>query len=105
MIHAYTIENDRLRLAGAQEPFTAGHVWFDLVSPTPGEEKPLEALLGVDLPTREEMLEFEATSRLYAEDGGLFLTALLPANTDSDTPIMEPVTFLGEEPAGDDPLP
>jgi magnesium transporter len=94
MIHAYSIDNDRLRRADVQEPFTAEQVWFDLVSPTPQEEKPLEALLGVDLPTREEMLEIEATSRLYAEDGGLFLTALLPANTDSDTPIMEPVTFV-----------
>jgi magnesium transporter len=94
MIRAFRIENDRLRLVGAEESFTPEFVWFDLVSPTPEEEEGLEALLGVNLPTREEMLEIEATSRLYAEDGGLFMTALLPANTDSDSPEMAPVTFV-----------
>lgn len=94
MIRAFKIENDRLRLAPAHEPFAPEHVWFDLVSPTVEEEKPLEALLGVDLPTREEMLEIEITSRLYEEDGGLFMTALLPAHTDSDSPEMAPVTFV-----------
>ena len=39
-------------------------VWFDLVSPTIAEDKLLERHLGIAVPTREEMLEIEVTSRL-----------------------------------------
>ena len=32
-----------------------GAVWFDLASPTQGEDKMLERALGIAVPTREEM--------------------------------------------------
>ncbi len=54
----------------------------------------LEARLGLDIPTREEMEEIEVSSRLYTEDGAAFMTATLPSRTDSDDLLMSPITFV-----------
>ena len=71
-----------------------GVVWFDAVEPTPEEVADLGTALGVRLPTREEMEEIEDSSRLYREDGAVFMTATLPADVESDAARMEPVTFV-----------
>ncbi|HEX7108123.1 MAG TPA: magnesium transporter, partial [Aestuariivirga sp.] len=54
-----------------------GVVWVDMVEPTFDEEKVVEAALKIDIPTREELAEIEASSRLYQEDGAAFMTANL----------------------------
>jgi magnesium transporter len=57
------------------EPRPGDTVWIDLHAPTIDEEHETEALLGVDLPTREDIESIEPSSRLYIEDGALFMTA------------------------------
>jgi magnesium transporter len=52
-------------------------VWIDLISPTVLEDKLVENLLGIAVPTREEMQEIEVSSRLYVEQGARYLTATL----------------------------
>jgi len=69
-------------------------VWADLVEPTRAEELALEAALGVYLPTRDEMAEIEASSRLYQEDGATFMTALLLHKSGEPTPALDPMTFV-----------
>ena len=69
-------------------------VWIDLFDPTKDEELAAEKLLGISIPTREEMHEIEISSRLYTEDGTLYMTATLPEKADSQHPIMMPVTFI-----------
>ena len=69
-------------------------VWIDLLSPTKEEEDYVEQLIGVGIPTREEMEEIEISSRLYAENGAYVMTATLPAHADGDQPEMLPVTFV-----------
>ena len=39
-------------------------VWIDLVSPTAAEDKAVERLAGIAVPTREDMQEIEISSRL-----------------------------------------
>lgn len=81
---------------GARLPADA--VWIELIGPTRDEELAVETMLGVQLPTREEMAEIEVSSRLYEEDGAVFMTASLVTGADTDTPMLEPVTFvLAEE--------
>jgi Mg2+ and Co2+ transporter CorA len=41
--------------------------WFDLYDPTPAEEEAVEKFLGINIPTRGELAEIEASSRIYAE--------------------------------------
>ncbi len=93
MIRGFLNENGRLRAVDGTPDISEAMVWIDLLDPTRDEETALEARLGIDLPTKEEMEEIEISSRLYNEDGASFMTALLPANADGDDPDMHPVTF------------
>jgi magnesium transporter len=78
--------------AGLAVPANA--VWLDLVVPTEAEEAAVEKSLGIDIPTREELAEIEASSRLYQEDGAAFMTANLIRRGDNDQPESSPVTFI-----------
>ncbi len=69
-------------------------VWLDLVNPGPGEDKVVERLIGVEVPTREEMQEIEVSSRLYVEHHARFMTATLMCNSDTATPKTTAVTFI-----------
>lgn len=69
-------------------------VWFDLHSPTREEEAALEKHLAIKLPTREDMEEIEISSRLYEEDGAVFMTVQLPSSTEEGNTTMGPVTFV-----------
>src|SRR5215217_3853229 len=69
-------------------------VWFDLVNPTQPEDKLVERVLGIAVPTREEMQEIEVTSRLYVENGARYMTATLMCQSDTETPKTTPVTFI-----------
>lgn len=94
MIRGYVNQGERLQPVENAPERADSFVWIDLVSPSREEEADLEARLGVNLPTREEMSEIEISSRLYQEDGTIFMTANLPAQTDQDHPVMAPVTFI-----------
>jgi magnesium transporter len=69
-------------------------VWIDLVEPTELEESTVEEALKIDIPTREELAEIEASSRLYHEDGATFMTATLIRRGENDRPESSPVTFI-----------
>src|SRR5204862_5267082 len=69
-------------------------VWVDLARPTPGEDKLIEKLTGIEIPTREEMQEIEISSRLYIEHGARYMTATLMCQSDTDTPRTTAVTFI-----------
>ncbi|WP_269715572.1 magnesium transporter CorA family protein [Caulobacter sp. NIBR2454] len=69
-------------------------VWIDLIEPTREEELMVEKAVGLSLPTREDMAEIEASSRIYQEDGASFMTASILINSDADLPGLAPVTFV-----------
>lgn len=96
MITAYVCNNGCLAAAalGDGETLPDNAVWIDLLAPNKAEEASLEQVLGISLPSREEMAEIEISSRLYQENGALFMTATLMAHTDSGVPESEPVTFI-----------
>ncbi|MCC7120148.1 MAG: magnesium transporter CorA family protein [Gammaproteobacteria bacterium] len=68
--------------------------WVDLLDPTRDEEQHVEGLLGLDLPTREEMKDIEDSRRLYAENGALYLTATVMVQSDSEYPRADDFTFV-----------
>lgn len=78
--------------SGGELPEAA--VWIDLVTPTVQEDKLVEALLGIAVPTREEMQEIEVSSRLYVENGARYMTATLMCQSDTATPKTTAVTFI-----------
>lgn len=68
--------------------------WIDLVSPTNDEVTALEMLTGIDFPSRDEMDDVEPSSRLYAEDGAIFMIATLATELETHEPVRTPVTFV-----------
>ena len=75
-------------------PFPDEFLWADLFEPSPDEEKAVEALLTVDVPTRDEMKEIETSNRLYEENGAVYMTATVGSKLDSDTPESSAITFI-----------
>ena len=68
--------------------------WIDLLNPTADEDKYVEKVTGVSIPTREEMQEIEVSSRLYSENGAEFMTMSAVTNLDTDKPILTPITYV-----------
>ena len=89
--HGTTLERVAPEAGGAPPDDT---VWIDLISPTVQEDKIVESLLGIAVPTREEMQEIEVSSRLYVENGARYMTATLMCHSDTATPRTTPVTFI-----------
>src|SRR5438132_14141310 len=69
-------------------------VWVDLVKPTAAEDKAVERLAGIAVPTREDMQEIEISSRLYIENAARYMTATLMCAADTDNPRTTAVTFI-----------
>jgi magnesium transporter len=89
--HGTTLERGAVSL-GESLPHSA--IWIDLITPTVQEDKLVEQLLGIAVPTREEMQEIEVSSRLYTENGARYMTATLMCRSDTATPATTPVTFI-----------
>ncbi|WP_454620485.1 magnesium transporter CorA family protein [Bradyrhizobium cenepequi] len=69
-------------------------VWIDMVRPTPEEDRAVERLAGIAVPTREDMQEIEISSRLYIENSARYMTATLMCHSDTDMPRTTAVTFI-----------
>src|ERR1700740_2319244 len=69
-------------------------VWVDLFNPTPAEDRAVEKLAGIAVPTREDMQEIEISSRLYIENSARYMTATLMCQSDTDMPRTTAVTFI-----------
>lgn len=71
-----------------------GVVWIDLFEPTQAEEKVVERLLELEMPTREEMQEIETSSRLYREGDVSYMTANVLYQAETTQPKTTAVTFM-----------
>src|ERR1700743_1970069 len=69
-------------------------VWVDLVKPTPDEDRAVEGLACIAVPTREDMQEIEISSRLYIENGARYMTATLMCSSETENPRTTAVTFI-----------
>jgi magnesium transporter len=68
--------------------------WIDLFNPSVAEDKAVERLAGIAVPTREDMQEIEISSRLYIESGARYMTATLMCQSDTEMPKTTAVTFI-----------
>jgi len=73
------------------------NVWIDLVSPSPDEIAEVQKHLSIEIPSRAEMQEIEATSRLYQENGTYFMTATAVTSPEHDRMESSAVTFILSE--------
>lgn len=96
MIQIYTLVGDHLEQADIQpgQLLPANTIWIDLVSPGVSEDKIVEGLTGMSIPTHEDMSEIEESSRFYIENGAQYLTAPILHAVDLDHRELSPVTFI-----------
>jgi magnesium transporter len=93
MLLQYHGDNARLR-AASDGPWADPPLWIDLFKPTPQEERLVEQLLEISLPSRGEMQDIEVSARLYQESGAEFMTVTVVTASDSDEPSLTPLTFV-----------
>jgi magnesium transporter len=93
MITAFATRGTRLEKLDLAERHLSEALWIDLEAPTEAEEDAVEAAVGIDIPTREDMQEIEVSSRIYREAGVLFLTAQVIASPETRETELAPMTF------------
>jgi len=68
--------------------------WIDLEEPTRDEDKLVERCVGVEVPTREDLSEIEPSSRLYAQNGTLYMTLGALYGVEEGRPTSDPIGFV-----------
>ena len=95
MLTIYDTTGQRLVPHGTKDPITDSTVWVDLLDPTREEDNLVEDLLKIDVPTRAEMREIEASSRIYQENGAHYMTAFIVHEAAHEGgPLGSTVTFI-----------
>lgn len=69
-------------------------IWLDLLRPTTEEEQSYENQLSIELPLREELKSIEPSSRLYKDNGALYMTATVVSKASSGMPEAGPIGFI-----------
>jgi len=72
----------------------SGPIWVDMLSPTKDEEKIAEGIIGFNIPTREDMLEIEPSSRLFERNGITVMTFWALHGTTQKKPGIDPITLM-----------
>jgi magnesium transporter len=100
MLRIYNRENDHIvahdvdvEQSPPLDP-TARAPWIDMTAPAVNETRFVENILGIAIPTREEMQEIEISARLYSENGAEFMTITAVTALDTESPINTPITFI-----------
>lgn len=95
MLNTFVAQGQGLtRVDGTTGAIPSEALWIDLIEPSQEEELLVESTFGVDVPTREEMKEIEASSRLYEESGTLYMTITIVTRLDSEAPESSQITFI-----------
>ncbi|MGE4373341.1 MAG: magnesium transporter CorA family protein [Xanthobacter sp.] len=97
MILSYLPADGHLKAETPAEnsPELSSAVWIDLTCPAEAEEAAVERATGIEIPTHEEMVEIEQSSRLYMHNGARYMTAsLLCRAADDHIGEVTAVTFI-----------
>ncbi len=69
-------------------------VWVDLAFPLEAERAAVEAATGIELPTKDDMVEIEASSRVYRAGDAQVMNVLMVVGMDSGSPEAIPVSLI-----------
>jgi magnesium transporter len=96
LINAYSATGSMKTLAPAEalRQLADDIVWIDLIEPTPQEDAYVESLLGIQVPTRDDLKDIEPSSRLYIEKDSVFMTASLVWRADGKDPQLTDIAFI-----------
>lgn len=94
MLRTYGPDCDGSVIDPAQGEIPPRATWIDLVEPTSEEEKLVERVVGLDVPTREEMKEIEPSSRMFERGDAIYLTLSTLTGIEEGHPSAEPIAFV-----------
>ncbi|MBO3759057.1 magnesium transporter CorA family protein [Ciceribacter sp. L1K22] len=96
MIRAYHVNGraEEISPANPQTELASDIVWLDLIRPDRDEEALAENLLGIPLPTRDDLKDIEPSSRLYVEDSAVYMTASLIWKVETELPELTDIAFI-----------
>ncbi|WP_323716909.1 magnesium transporter CorA family protein [Paracoccus aminovorans] len=92
MLYSYVSQGSGL-VPQPQGAVLADAIWIDLYRPLESQVRAVTAL-GYDVPTLADMEEIEISSRLYTDNGRIYMTAVLPGQLPDGTQVAMPVTFI-----------
>ncbi|MCT7373472.1 magnesium transporter CorA family protein [Chelativorans salis] len=96
MIQVFCMEGDYLRRIDPKpdEALPADVLWIDLLNPSAEEDKVVETWTGASIPTTEDMVEIEESSRFYTEGGVKYLTAPILHKAEMGQRKIAPISFV-----------
>lgn len=96
MIRTYRLESGKLRVEEGEAALASvdAAIWIDLLEPSLRDKHAVEAGIGANIPTREEMAEIEKSSRLYSVENAAVMTAPLIIKSMGEYPETTQVTFI-----------
>jgi magnesium transporter len=96
VITAYCSNCKSVELRDLANPpeFPADVVWIDMIEPTREEELHVEKILGIEVPTRDDLRAIEPSARLYVENNAVYMTASLIWKAETEAPTLTDVAFI-----------
>jgi magnesium transporter len=94
MLRAYGPDCDGCEIDAATGAIPPNATWMDLEQPSRAEEQLVEAVIGHNVPTQEELAEIEPSSRLFARDGALYMTLSALRGVKEGNPTSTPIGFV-----------
>jgi magnesium transporter len=94
MLRAYGPGCDGSIVDPKVEKIPEGATWIDLEEPTADEEKLVERCIEVEVPTQSELAEIEPSSRLYEQNGALYMTVSVLFGVVDGQPSTTPIGFV-----------
>ena len=94
MLRAYGPGCDGGVIEAKAEKIPDGATWVDLEEPTEDEEGLVERCIRMDVPTESEMAEIEPSSRLYEQNGALYMTVSVLYGVEDGEPTTSPISFV-----------
>ncbi len=92
MLTPYQLQDGRLLPAANAD--VEGALWIDLFEPSREEEHRVEQVLGIQIPTRDEMREVESSSNLYREGQATFVTVRAVVRDPNQQPRLASMTLV-----------
>jgi len=94
MLRAYGPDCDGSIIEAEAGTIPAGATWIDLEEPTRDEERLVEKVIGLEVPTPEDLAEIEPSSRLYELNGALYMTMSVLFGITEGKPTSCPIGFV-----------
>ena len=94
MLRAYGPGCDGSLVEAGRGTIPATATWIDLEEPTVDEEKLVEAVVGLNVPTQAELSEIEPSSRLFERNGAIYMTLSALRGIEDDEPTTTPIGFV-----------